>query len=86
VHAVQSKGVDREWKAAYWDEVNDETVVILPVCIEECKIPKLLQTKKYASFHESYEKGLSEILEALAHYEATKLNADFFHSIDGVRN
>jgi len=61
VHAVQSKGVDREWKAAYWDEVNDETVVILPACIEECKIPKLLQTKKYASFHESYEKGLSEI-------------------------
>jgi len=30
-------------------------------------------------------KDCPRFLEALAHYEATKLNADFFHSIDGVR-
>ncbi len=84
VHAVESKWVEREWRTAYWDEVNDESILILPACIEECKVPKLLQTKKYAAFYESYEQGLSEILGSLFHYEATKLHADFFHAVEGV--
>jgi hypothetical protein len=29
--------------------------------------------------------GTLEILDALAHYEATKLNASFYHAVDGVR-
>ena len=65
--------------------MNDESILILPACIEKCNVPKLLQTKKYAAFHKSYEQGLSEILDALSHYEATKLNADFFHAVEGVR-
>lgn len=84
-HAVESQWVDREWRAAYWDEVKEDSIVILPACIEQCRIPKLLQTKKYAAIYESYERGLDEVLDAVAHYEATKLNADFFHAVDRVR-
>lgn len=85
IHAVDSKWVDREWKTAYWDEVNNDSIIILPACIEKCKIPKLLQTKKYAAFYKSYDQGLSELLDALYYYEITKLNADFFHAINKVR-
>lgn len=84
-HAVESQWVNREWKAAYWGEVNDDSIVVLPACIEQCRIPKLLQTKKYAELYESYKRGIGEVLDALAHYETTKLNADFFHAIDRVR-
>ena len=30
-HSVQSAWVDREWKSAYWDEVNKNAIHILPV-------------------------------------------------------
>jgi hypothetical protein len=84
-HAVESLWVDREWKTAYWDEVNKNSIVILPACIEPCIIPKLLQTKKYATLYESYLRGFSEIVDALEYYELTKLNTDFFHAIYSVR-
>lgn len=84
-HAVESQWVDREWKTAYWDELKDNSIVVLPACIEHCHIPKLLQTKKYAAFYDSYTQGLSEIIGALEHYELTKVNENFFHAIDRVR-
>jgi hypothetical protein len=50
VHAVESSWVDREWKTAYWDEVNNKSIIVLPACIERCKVPKLLQTKNTQYF------------------------------------
>lgn len=85
-HAVASNWVNHEWKTAYWDEVNEDTVIVLPVLIEKCQIPKLLRTKKYANISESYAQGLSEIFEALKYYETTTLNSDFFYAVERVRS
>lgn len=70
-HAVQSNWVDREWKAAYWDEVNNNSIVLLPVSLEECVIPKLLQTKKYADFSESYAVGFHKLVSSIEWYSET---------------
>lgn len=84
-HAVESEWVDREWRTAYWDEVNNNSIIILPACIDRCKIPKLLQTKKHATLYTSYDKGLSQLVDAIDHYMTTRLNKEFFYAADGVR-
>lgn len=83
-HSVESKWVDREWKTAYWEEVNANSITILPACIEPCKVPKLLQTKKYADLYHSYDKGLYEIVTSLEHYTEEKKKEDFYHAINEV--
>lgn len=64
-HAVESGWVDREWKAKYWDEVNQGRVVVLPALLEDCEIPKLLQTKKYADFRHNYGPAFLELASAI---------------------
>jgi hypothetical protein len=83
-HAVTSNWVDREWKTAYWDEVNTNSVIILPALIELCAIPKLLQTKKYASLYESYDHGLLQIMRSIEHYTRTQSTENFFQATQGV--
>jgi TIR domain/Putative peptidoglycan binding domain len=80
-HSVNSAWVEREWTAAYWDEVNDARVAILPVLVEPCQIPKLLQTKKYADFSSSYESGFQELIMALDYFVLLKSDTDFFRAI-----
>src|SRR5262249_34019656 len=70
--AVKSNWVDREWKAAYWDEVNKGSVVILPILLEKCDVPKLIQTKKYANIANSYAVGFYELIDAIDWYSEAK--------------
>jgi hypothetical protein len=64
-HSIDSKWVEREWEAKYWDEVQSGEVKVIPVLLEECDIPQLLKTKKYANFVSDYANGLDEILLVL---------------------
>jgi hypothetical protein len=63
--AVKSGWVEREWKDAYWQEVTSNRVILLPVLIAPCDIPRLLGSRKYADFTSSYEKGLMQLAQAL---------------------
>ena len=63
--AVQSGWVEKEWKSKYWDEVNDKKVMVLPVLIEDCEIPGLIKTKKYADFRKEYSFALEQLIDAL---------------------
>lgn len=64
-NSVSSHWVEREWQAKYWNEVKTGKIKVIPVLMEECEIPLLLQTKKYADFTWDYTKGLNEVLLAL---------------------
>jgi hypothetical protein len=64
-HAISSNWVEREWQTKYWDEVNNNTVHILPILHEDCEIPELLKTKRYADFRNSYNNGLEDLLLAI---------------------
>jgi len=64
-NSVNSGWVDREWKTKYWHEINKQKKYLLPVLIENCEIPELLKTKKYADFREGYPKAFNELLSSI---------------------
>lgn len=63
--SVASNWVDREWKAKFWDQINHGRTYVLPCLIEKCTIPMLLKDIRYSNFIESYESGLTELLDAI---------------------
>ena len=63
--ATKSHWVQAEWENKYWDEINEGMVRVLPILYEECQIPNLLKTKKYADFTKDYSLGLESLLFAL---------------------
>ena len=65
-NSVISEWVEREWKAKYWDEISKGQNLVLPLLIEDCHIPPLLKTKKYADFRTNYDVGFDAILSALS--------------------
>ncbi len=62
-HSVASSWVEHEWQAKYWDEVKERRIRILPVLLNDCKIPYLLRGKKYADFRgdDKYVTGFAEL-------------------------
>lgn len=65
-NSTESHWFDREWRSAYWDEVNNNKTIVLPVLLEDCNIPKLLQTKKYADFTKKYSTAFDSLLKAIS--------------------
>jgi hypothetical protein len=68
--SVSSSWVEREWKSAFWDEVNNRSIIILPILLEDCRIPTLIRDKKYADFRKSYALGFHELATALRLYSS----------------
>lgn len=64
-NSVNSTWVEKEWRTKYWDEINSNEVLILPVLKELCEIPALLKTKKYADFTKSYSIGFHNLASSL---------------------
>lgn len=63
--STSSHWVEREWQAKFWNEVNVNKVMVIPVLVEDCEIPILLQAKKYADFRTDYTDGLETLLASL---------------------
>lgn len=68
-NSVKSNWVTKEWETMLWDEVSSGKVKIIPIRLEECEIPKILQSKKYIDFSKSYSNGLLEIIQTIKKYE-----------------
>ena len=68
-NSVKSHWVEREWQTKYWSEVETGNIKVIPILIENCEIPELLKTKKYANFTENnYSTALDNVLLALNRY------------------
>jgi len=78
--AVNSRWVDREWKLKYWDEVQRGTVAVLPVRLDDCSVPGLLQEKKYADLSRSWESGLNELLASIHYFATLRRDGDFYRA------
>jgi hypothetical protein len=63
--AVASGWVEREWKDAYWSEIAENRIIVLPVLLRSCELPTLIRTKKYADFTRRYELGLAQLTQAI---------------------
>ncbi|MBW5892559.1 toll/interleukin-1 receptor domain-containing protein [Pectobacterium polaris] len=64
-NSVSSKWVEREWQIKYWNEIEKGRINVLPILLQDCQIPELLRTKKYADFRTDFNRGLNDLLSAL---------------------
>jgi len=70
-NSVKSNWVTKEWETILWDEVNSNKVKIIPIKLDDCEIPKILQTKKYINFID-YNLGIKQLIDTLQKYEKRK--------------
>lgn len=61
--AVKSKWVQEELNAALMCQVASAGTFLLPVIIEDCDVPPLLNHRRFADFRADYKAGLGELLE-----------------------
>lgn len=64
-NSVESKWVENEWQAKYWEELESGKISLLPILIENCTIPKLLRHKKYADFTKDYTLALEGLVSSI---------------------
>jgi formylglycine-generating enzyme required for sulfatase activity len=63
--SVKSKWVKEELNTALIRNIEGKNAFILPVLIEECKIPEMLRHRRYADFAADPEQAFRDLLEVL---------------------
>ncbi|WP_028301260.1 toll/interleukin-1 receptor domain-containing protein [Oceanospirillum beijerinckii] len=64
--SVSSEWCKKELNSALMRELDEKRVIILPVVIDDCKIPVFLREKMYADFRGSFDQGFSSVMDAIA--------------------
>ncbi|MEW5987692.1 MAG: toll/interleukin-1 receptor domain-containing protein [Chloroflexota bacterium] len=67
-NSLSSEWVKREITAGLLREIEERKVLILPIVIDDCKLPLLIRDKLYADFRNDFEHGLKELLAVLVPY------------------
>jgi hypothetical protein len=60
--AVKSRWVQEELNAALMRQVASVGTFLIPVLVQDCDVPPLLNHRRFADFREDYEAGLEELL------------------------
>ena len=63
--SVDSEWVKKELNSALVTEVEKRAVHVLPIKLDDSKVPGAIADKKYADFSTSYKTGLAELLRAM---------------------
>jgi TIR domain len=58
--------VAKEWSAALMRQLSDNSILVLPVRLDDCVIPTILADLRYADCRLSLRRGLSEIKRVLS--------------------
>jgi len=64
-NSVESDWVKEELYPVLQKQNKQKITLVLPILIEECDIPIFLEHRLYADFTDSYEKGLSSIMNTI---------------------
>lgn len=64
-NSMNSAWVKIELDAAFMKEIKEKRTIILPILIEDCAIPPIIQSRRFADFRFDYGKGLCELLDVL---------------------
>jgi hypothetical protein len=64
--SVESEWCRKELSAGLIRELDERKVVVLPVLIEDCKIPLFLRDKFYADFRTGFDSPFEDVVNALA--------------------
>jgi hypothetical protein len=63
--AAESAWVQKELNSALMTEIDRRKVHVLPLKLDETKMPAIIADKKYADFSKSYKAGFEELLSAI---------------------
>ena len=64
--SVASEWCKRELSAGLLRELEEKGVVVMPVLLEDCKIPLFARGKFYADFRSNFDDGLKTVIEGIA--------------------
>ena len=64
--ALKSKWVTREVEAAIAKQQSSKNITIVPVLIDDCKVPALLEGLKYADFRNYFDYGAQQIISLVS--------------------
>jgi len=70
--SLVSEWVKREITAGLLREIEERKVLILPIVIDDCKLPLLVRDKFYADFRGDFETGLKKLLAVIEPHYRTK--------------
>jgi len=63
--SVEKPWVQRELNSSLMRQLGDHKISILPVLIDDCRLPPLIADIKYADFRTSFDRGFSDLLRAI---------------------
>lgn len=69
--SLESEWVKREITAALLREIEDHKVMLLPIVLDDCKLPLLIRDKFYADFRLGFDEGIKKLLAAILPYYET---------------
>lgn len=70
-NSVESSWVKKELNSALVHEIERRKVIVLPIKLDEVKMPDSISDKLYADFRGSYEVGLKALLQSIKAREVT---------------
>jgi hypothetical protein len=83
--AIDSKWVEAEWKAVFWDSLTNQKIKIIPVLHKYCEMPFFLKGLMYADFTKSYAVGFAHLFMAFSGAESKMpnlLDIDYIHALE----
>ena len=70
-NSVESAWVKKELNSALVHEIERRKVAVLPIKLDDVKMPDSINDKHYADFRGSYDEGLRELLQSIKAREVT---------------
>jgi len=64
--SITSPWCEKEINSGLLRELDERRVVVLPILVEDCRIPIFLRDKVFADFRSDFDAGLQTILESVA--------------------
>jgi len=68
-NSVESEWVEKELSTALVHEIERRKVTVLPIRVDDAKIPNSIRDKLYADFRGSYEDGFRRLLDPIKAHE-----------------
>lgn len=69
-NSVESEWCKKELNSGLIRELHEKKVIVIPVLIDDCKIPLFLQEKVYADFRANFEEGFKSLLRPLSRFSS----------------
>jgi hypothetical protein len=73
--SVASEWVQRELNSVLMAQLSGQSVLVIPVLIETCEIPKLLADTKHVDLRDDFERGFLTLLDALRQQRSRSQNS-----------